>query len=199
MLELFSADGRRAYVLGTTLLSTKTLVVPIDVATNRAGQPVVVPGFLFPGAMALYGQTAYVSASTSLSGGDYLVPVDLTNGDLGRPIPLGMSIQNLYIAPGSSAAYAMSEGSADAGGIPVELKTGAVGQSIPVPSSYQAGAIGIVSLRAGHSPKGSNPTVTLVPSSSRSRRSGRGVPIRTRHVMGHDAGPRPSGFPHDAK
>jgi YVTN family beta-propeller protein len=105
-------DGRTVYVSGTgeptSSYAATSAVTPIDVATGRVGQRVLVPsegGLAGDIAILPNGKTAYV-----LDAPQGIVPVDLASGTALRPI----SVSDIYslaadvaIAPNGQTAYAV--------------------------------------------------------------------------------------------
>jgi DNA-binding beta-propeller fold protein YncE len=92
-----TADGRTAYVGNVKPEKPSDgLVVPIDLTTLRAVQPIRVPSYPYSItgiAIAPDGRTAYVAANSAV------IPIDLQSTTAARPIPMPAGIQAIVLAP----------------------------------------------------------------------------------------------------
>ncbi len=138
-------DGRTAYVANKGSNS----LTPIDVASNRAGKAITLPGPPIQLEIAPNGKLAYVAIAGSEPEIDAVTPIDLTT----TPVTVGAAInlvpksQPHWIAftPDGKTAYAVGNGNSTLTAITVA--TGAVGKPIQVSSDPDSDllAIGITS------------------------------------------------------
>ncbi len=142
-----SPDGRWAYVVttfGGTAAATPTVlaggpstaatadgaagnseVIPIDLVSQRAGQPIPLPGL--GGTHAIL---VLPGGRTVLAGdGTAIVPVDVASRRVGTPIDLGAghTVYGLALAPAGTTLYALVPG----GVFPVDTVHGSAGPEIP--------------------------------------------------------------------
>lgn len=115
-----SPDGRRAYVATTTTPpggSPRNVVIPVDLVTERAGAPIVIPGHgptravvVLPG-----GRTVLVASGTTI------VPVDAVTRAVGTPLDLGpgRTVGGMALSPTSPLLYVLVPG----GVVPVDTAT----------------------------------------------------------------------------
>jgi hypothetical protein len=122
-------DGRTGYIAGGQS------VVPVNLATGKAGKPIKVPGLLGVGSIAISpdGHTAYVgNVKPETPNAGVVVPVDLATGTAERPIHVPsypVSIIDIAITADGRTAYVPNEASV----IPVHLATGRAGKPIKMP------------------------------------------------------------------
>lgn len=92
-----TADGRTAYVGNLKPENPHDgAVVPIDLTTLRAEQPIRVPSYPYSITgivIAPDGRTAYVATYSAV------IPIDLKAGRAGRPIPMPAGVQAVTLAP----------------------------------------------------------------------------------------------------
>jgi YVTN family beta-propeller protein len=113
-------------------------VVPIDVATNTTGDPIVLggPGTNFNAiAITPDGTRAYVVDSAS----DVVVPIDLLTRAVGGGIPVGSVAAAIAITPDGRIAYVANTGGDNV--TPIDLTTNAPGAAIPAGRTPTAIAI----------------------------------------------------------
>ena len=123
-----SPDGRSAYVVTSSVTRSGTadnVVVPIDLATQRAQMPIVLPGRGGTHAVVVMhdGKTVLAASGTSI------VPIDAANRSVGTPLDLGSgrTVFSMALSPTSPILYVLVEG----GVIPVDAATATVGSMIP--------------------------------------------------------------------
>ena len=122
-----SPDGRTAYVGTETATSTGTadVVIPVDLVTQRAGRPIVVPGADGVRAVVVThdGRTVLAASGTSI------VPVDPATRAVGTPLDLGAgrTVSGMALSPASPVLYALVPG----GLVPVDTGTARAGTMIP--------------------------------------------------------------------
>jgi hypothetical protein len=125
-----SGAGPKAYVANGTGGVPGT-VTPVDLASRRAGEPIVVPDGASGVAIMPNGSTLYVADGVAPNGA--ITPVDLRTGRAGRPIAIPEGADGPAIAPGGKIAY-VADGVAPGGAItPVDLSTRTVGAPIAIP------------------------------------------------------------------
>ncbi len=92
-----AADGRTAYVGNLKPENPHDgIIVPIDLTTLRAEQPIRVPSYPYSITgivIAPDGRTAYVAAYSGV------IPIDLQARKAGRPIPMPAGVQAITMAP----------------------------------------------------------------------------------------------------
>jgi hypothetical protein len=103
-----SPDGRWAYVATSTTPphgQTSNVVVPVDLVTERAGRPIVIPGHGATRAVVVLhgGRTIVVASGTTL------VPVDATTRAVGTPLDLGTgrTVSGMALSPTSAILYVL--------------------------------------------------------------------------------------------
>jgi hypothetical protein len=103
-----SPDGRWAYVATSTTppgRSPRNVVVPVDLVTERAGRPIVVPGHGATRAVVVMhgGRTVLVASGTTI------VPVDAATRAVGTPLDLGpgRTVAGMALSPTSSLLYVL--------------------------------------------------------------------------------------------
>ncbi len=145
-------DGQTAYVVNDRWLSsTPNEVVPVDLATGKAGTPIQLgdpQGTPLNIAIAPNGLSAYVTEIVLESGhGSAVVPIDLTTGVAGAPIYLGnqrgktlvVNPWAVAITPDSHTAFVADEG---VGWVtPINLATNSAEPSIR--TGYKSEALAI--------------------------------------------------------
>jgi YVTN family beta-propeller protein len=114
-------DGKTAYVVD------REKVVPIDIATNKAGTPIPIENSGRSIAIAPDGRFAYVTSNFSAP--DNVSKIDLATGIV-TAIPVGHNLAGIAVAADSRTAYVVS--SSDNAVIPIDSATNAVGAPIPV-------------------------------------------------------------------
>lgn len=126
-----SPDGRAAYV-ATQSTSTspdgfptpEDVVIPIDLVTQRAGRPIVLPGHgVTRGVVVMHdGRTVLVASGTTI------VPVDPATRAVGTPLDLGAgrTVSGLALSPTGPTLYALVPG----GIVPVDTSTARAGAPI---------------------------------------------------------------------
>lgn len=123
-------DGKTAYVV------TNDEVVPIDVATNKAGAPISIPIFGRAIAITPDGRFAYV---TSVFVTDVVTKIDLATNTAVAEIPVGDNLFGVAVTPDSRTVYVAS--SNDGSVYPIDVATNAVGPAIPVGTFPSAVAV----------------------------------------------------------
>jgi hyaluronoglucosaminidase len=117
----------KAYVVGHTGL------IPVDLATGKAGRPLASLADPIAIAIAPDKRTAYADTAYSV------VPINVTTNAVGQPIATPAGAQVLAISPDGRTAYA-----AGSGGItPIFLSNCTVGRVIATPSLDLLGSIAI--------------------------------------------------------
>ena len=123
-----SPDGRSAYVVTSSTTRAGTVdnvVVPIDLATQRAQTPIVLPGRGGTHAVVVMhdGKTVLAASGTTI------VPVDAAHRSVGTPLDLGSgrTAFSMALSPTSPVLYVLVEG----GVLPVDTATATVGSMIP--------------------------------------------------------------------
>ncbi len=121
-------DGRTAYVATqttTTGAAAADVVIPVDLATQRAGRPIVVPGHGATHAVVVMhdGHTVLVASGTTI------VPVDPATRAVGTPLDLGpgRTVSGMALSPTTSTLYAL----VPSGVVPVDTATARAGALIP--------------------------------------------------------------------
>jgi DNA-binding beta-propeller fold protein YncE len=143
-----SPDGRWAYVVTQSTLSggvPRAVLVPIDLATQRAESPIVLPGGGGTHAVAVThdGRTVLAGVGTTI------VPVDVATRAVGTPLGLGTgrTVFGMALSPTSSTLYVLVPG----GVVPVdttsarsgpEIMTGLVVSSVSSPHGIVVSADG---------------------------------------------------------
>jgi YVTN family beta-propeller protein len=124
-------DGKAVYVANYTTNS----VIPIDTATNRAGQPIRVGSA--PDAIAITpdGKTAYVANGNAHS----VTPIDTATNTAGQPIQTGDWPGPLAITPDGKTVYVADNGADTV--TPISTATGAAGAPIKVQNTPFALAV----------------------------------------------------------
>ena len=122
-----SPDGRRAYVVTRSVTPAGTpenVLVPIDLATQRAEAPITLPGHGGTHAVAVMrnGKTVLVADGTTI------VPVDVTSRAVGKPLDLGegRAVSGMALSPTTSTLYVLVAG----GVVPVDTATATAGPMI---------------------------------------------------------------------
>jgi YVTN family beta-propeller protein len=110
-------------------------VIPVDLATGTAGQPIIVGQHPFAIAITSDDRTAYVACTDS----NAVYPVNLATGAVGSPIPVGSEPFAIAITSNDETAYVADSGNSSV--TPIDLATGAPGAAIPVGGSPQSIAI----------------------------------------------------------
>jgi DNA-binding beta-propeller fold protein YncE len=120
-------DGRSAYVVTrTTPLQgpARDVVIPIDLVTQQAGRPIVLPGTGATHAVVVMhdGRTVLAAVGTTI------VPVDPATRAVGTPLDLGpgRTVYGMALSPTSSVLYALVPD----GVIPVDTATARAGAPI---------------------------------------------------------------------
>ena len=122
-----SPDGRTAYVAtqsATSGTGVDDVVVPIDLVSQRAGRPIILPGHDVTRAVTVThdGRTVLVATGTTI------VPVDPVTRAVGTPLDLGpgRTVASMALSPTSPTLYALVPG----GVIPVDTGTARAGAPI---------------------------------------------------------------------
>jgi DNA-binding beta-propeller fold protein YncE len=120
-------DGRRAYVVTQTTApggTARGVVIPVDLASQRAGRPIDLPGHAGTHAVVVThdGRTVLVASGTTI------VPVDPATRAVGTPLDLGpgQTVSGLALSPTSSVLYALVPG----GVVPVDTASAHAGTPI---------------------------------------------------------------------
>jgi DNA-binding beta-propeller fold protein YncE len=122
-----SPDGRTAYVGTQTVTSggTADVVIPVDLVSQRAGRPIVLPGTDGVRAVVVThdGRTVLAASGTSI------VPVDPATRAVGTPLDLGAgrTVSGMALSPTSPELYVLVPG----GVVPVDTATAQAGPLIP--------------------------------------------------------------------
>jgi YVTN family beta-propeller protein len=124
-------DSKTAYVANYDTNS----VVPIDIATNRAGKPIRVGSA--PDAIAITpdGKTAYVADGNAHS----VTPIDIATNTAGQPIQTGEWPGPLAVTPDGKTVYVADNGADTV--TPISTATGTAGAPIKVQSTPFALAV----------------------------------------------------------
>ena len=153
-----SPDGRWAFVVTQSTppgKSTTNVLVPIDLATQRAGAPIYLPGHGATSAVVVMHDDRTVLAAS----GTTIVPVDIATHAVGHPLDLGQgrTVAGLALDPVSSILYALV---AD-GVVPVDtasatarspIVTGLTVSSVSSPHGLVVSADGSTLFVAGQGP-----------------------------------------------
>jgi DNA-binding beta-propeller fold protein YncE len=122
-----SPDGRTAYVVTRTAPpsgSVRDVVVPVDLATQRARSAIVLPGHGGTHAVVVMhdGRTVLAASGTTI------VPVSTSTGAVGTPLDLGpgKTVFGMALSPNSSMLYALVPGAV----VPVDTATATAGPEI---------------------------------------------------------------------
>jgi len=122
-----SPDGRTAYVATRTMTaagSPDDVVVPVDLATQRAGRPIVLPGHGDTRAVVVMrdGRTVLVGDGTTV------VPVEPATRAVGTPLDLGpgRTVAGMALSPTTSVLYALVPD----GVVPVDTSTARAGAPV---------------------------------------------------------------------
>ena len=122
-------DGRTAYIVGTEFEESifNGIVVPVDVASEVEGTPIVLPGS-DPRDIAITpdGTRAYVTDPSA----ETVTPVDLAAGTAGAPIPVPGEALGIAITPDGATAYVSIRDQEEV--VPIDLATGTAGTPIAV-------------------------------------------------------------------
>lgn len=119
-------DGRWAYVStrSTSGQVTHNVLIPVDLSSQRALAPVVIPGHGATGSVVVMhdGRTVLVASGTSV------VPVDTATRAVGRPLDLGAgrTVSGMALSPTTDVLYVLVPG----GVIPVDTATATAGAPI---------------------------------------------------------------------
>jgi len=115
-----SPDGRWAFVVTQTTPpggATTNVLVPVDLATQRARTPIVLPGHGATGAVVvMHGGRTVLAAS-----GTTVVPVDIATRAVGTPLDLGPghTVTGMALSPTTPVLYVLVDG----GVVPVDTAT----------------------------------------------------------------------------
>jgi len=115
-------DGKTAYVVDNEK------VVPIDIATNKAGTPIPIP--LFGEAIAITPDGRFAYVTSIFVGPSEVSKIDLATNTVVAEIPVGVSPFGVAVTPNSRTVYVASNG--DGSAYPIDVATNAVGPAIPV-------------------------------------------------------------------
>jgi DNA-binding beta-propeller fold protein YncE len=127
-----SPNGHWAYVVTSQPVAAtpsaapkiQNLVVPINLVTQRAGTPIVIPG-----TGSTHSVVVFPSGSTLVASvGSTLVPIDLTNNSVGTPLDLGVghTVFGMALNPAGTALFALVTGAV----IPVDTGHASAGAPI---------------------------------------------------------------------
>ena len=115
-----SPDGRWAFVVTTSTPSgsvTRNVLVPIDLATQQARPPIVLPGHGATSAVVVMhnGRTVLAGSGTSV------VPVDIASRAVGNPLDLGPGriVSGMALSPTTDVLYVLVAGAV----VPVDTAT----------------------------------------------------------------------------
>ncbi len=121
-----SRDGRWAYVVTSDggRRDAQNVVVPIDLSTQRAGDPIPIPGDGGTHAVAVMPNGIVLAAS-----GSAVVPVDPQTRDVGTPLDVGpgRTIFGMALSPTGPTLFVLVAG----GVVPVDTSTATAGPFIP--------------------------------------------------------------------
>ena len=136
-----SPNGHWAYVVTSRLVAagspappkTQNLVVPINLVTQRAGTPIVIPGTGSTHSVVVFPDGSTLVASV----GSTLVPVDLTDNRVGTPLDLGAghTVFGMTLNPAGTALFALVTGAV----IPVD--TGHASAGAPIPTGLTVSSV----------------------------------------------------------
>ena len=122
-----SPDGRWAFVVTQSTppgRATTNVLVPVDLATQRAGAPIDLPGSGATGAVVVMhdGRTVLAASGTTV------VPVDVATRAVGRPLDLGKgrTVSGMALSPTTATLFVLV---AD-GVVPVDTATATAGSPI---------------------------------------------------------------------
>jgi hypothetical protein len=136
-----SPNGHWAYVVTSQQAAatpssappTQNLVIPINLVTQRAGTPIVIPGTGSTHSVVVFpdGSTLVASSGTTL------VPVDLTNDRVGTPLDLGTghTVFGMVLNPAGSTLFALVTDAV----IPVD--TGHASAGAPIPTGLTVSSV----------------------------------------------------------
>lgn len=120
-------DGRWAFVVTQSTTPgrpTANVLIPVDLATQRAGAPIVLPGHGPTRAVVVMhdGRTVLAASGTTV------VPVDVASHAVGRPLDLGSgrTVSGMALSPTTDTLYVL----VPAGVIPVDTATATAGPPI---------------------------------------------------------------------
>ena len=120
-------DGRWAFVVTQSTTPgrpTANVLIPVDLATQRAGAPIVLPGHGPTRAVVVMhdGRTVLAASGTTV------VPVDVASHAVGRPLDLGpgRTVSGMALSPTTDTLYVL----VPAGVIPVDTATATAGPPI---------------------------------------------------------------------
>ncbi len=122
-----SPDGRWAFVVTQSTppgRSTRNVLIPVDLVTQRAGAPIVLPGRGATGAVVVMHDDRTVIAAS----GTTLVPVDIATHAVGRPLDLGTgrTVSGMALSPTTDILYVLVPD----GVVPVDTATATAGPAI---------------------------------------------------------------------
>jgi hyaluronoglucosaminidase len=123
-----SPDGRWAFVVTQSTppgRPTTNVLVPVDLATQRAARPITLPGHGATSAVVvMHGNRTVLAAS-----GTTIVPVDIATRAVGTPLDLGpgRTVVGLALSPTSPILYVLVAG----GVVPVDTATATAGPPSP--------------------------------------------------------------------
>jgi DNA-binding beta-propeller fold protein YncE len=120
-------DGRTAYVLTQSTSrggTASNVLIPVDLTSQHAGAPIVLPGHGATGAVVVMhdGRTVLAASGTSV------VPVDVATRAVGQPLDLGAghTVSGMALSPTSDVLYVLVPD----GVIPVDTATARAGAPI---------------------------------------------------------------------
>jgi hypothetical protein len=122
-----SPDGRWAFVVTQSTPpghAPTNVLVPVDLATQRAGAPIVLPGHGATSAVVVMHDDRTVLAAS----GTTVVPVDIATHAVGRPLDLGSgrTVSGMALSPTTDTLYVLVPD----GVIPVDTATATAGPPI---------------------------------------------------------------------
>jgi hypothetical protein len=120
-------DGRSAYVVTRDTPpqgSARDVLIPIDLVTQQAGRPIVLPGTGVTHAVVVLNSGQIVLAAV----GTTIVPVNPATRAIGTPLDLGpgRTVYGMALSPNSPMLYALVPG----GVVPVDTATAQAGVAI---------------------------------------------------------------------
>jgi hypothetical protein len=122
-----SPDGRWAFVVTQSTppgRPTTNVLIPVDLATQQAGSPIVLPGHGATSAVVVMHDDRTVLAAS----GTLVVPVDIASHAVGRPLDLGSgrTVSGMALSPTTDTLYVLVPD----GVVPVDTATATAGPSI---------------------------------------------------------------------
>jgi len=153
-----SSDGRWAFVVTQSTAPgrpTTNVLVPIDLATQRAARPIALPGHGATSAVVvMHGGRTVLAAS-----GTTIVPVDIATRAVGMPLDLGpgRTVVGMALSPTSPTLYVLESGgvvpvATDKATAGLPIVTGLTLSSVSSPHGLVVSADGSTLFVAGQGP-----------------------------------------------